>query len=92
MLRAAGGCQQPGIFASVFPLSGESLYTLVNRGNSSRHGPQLQLPRETLTASTIVYDCWRGEKLEPSASGVLSFDMELEGYGCVLVTTQVTPS
>jgi formylglycine-generating enzyme required for sulfatase activity len=86
------GCLQRGVFASLFPRGGESLYTLVNRGGNSTNGAQLKLPPATLTAASIVYDCWRGEKLEPSADGTLSFPMETEGYGCVLVTTQAKAS
>ena len=82
------GCLQPGVFASLFPRDGEMLYTLVNRGGNSTSGLQLQLPKATLTATSIVYDCWRGERLEPSADGSLSFPMETEGYGCVLVTSE----
>eukprot|EP01048_Picozoa_sp_COSAG05_P012231 COSAG05_NODE_1209_length_5506_cov_3.412613_1_plen_664_part_00 len=82
------GCLQSGVFASLFPRSGESLYTLVNRGGNSSSGAQLKLPQAILTASSVVYDCWRGSKLQPSADGTLSFAMESEGYGCVLVTTQ----
>ena len=90
-----------GVFASLFPRDGEALYTLVNRGgNSTRDCPQLQLPKEMLQqgrgssaggaagAKKIVYDCWRGEKLQPSADGVVSFDMDVEGYGACTVCTE----
>eukprot|EP01049_Picozoa_sp_SAG25_P019584 SAG25_NODE_6237_length_576_cov_0.754717_2_plen_118_part_00 len=72
-----GGCLQRGIYASLFPRGGESLYTLVNRGANRTSGAQLRLPKRTLGATSIVYDCWRGEKLQPSADGTLSFPMEV---------------
>eukprot|EP01052_Picozoa_sp_SAG31_P063209 SAG31_NODE_22152_length_532_cov_1.251732_1_plen_146_part_00 len=80
------GCKKPGVFASLFPRDNEFLYTLVNRGGSNTSGPQLHLSQQTLhgdSAATtkIVYDCWRGEQLQPSEDGVVSFDMEVEGFG-----------
>jgi len=83
-----GGVQQRLVFGSLFPRDGESLYTLVNRGPNSTSGAQLQLPKEALAVDTIVYDCWRGVKLTPSAAGMLSFAMPVQGYGCVFVTTK----
>lgn len=80
------GVKHNGVYASVFPQHGEFLYMLVNRGANSTSGPQLQLPKAAVEGSgspIIVYDCWRGEILHPSADRVLSFDMDVEGYGTV---------
>ena len=86
------GCVQPGVYASLFPHGGERLFTLVNRGNNDTSGAQLRLTKSSLSATSVVYDCWRGEKLEPSAEGTLSFPMEVEGFGCVLITSEAKAS
>ena len=81
-----------GIFASKWPSAtqpdSEILWTLVNRNAYDVAGSQLQLPK---TKDAHYYDLWHGVELTPSTEDdhiVLSFDMEKQGYGAILETTQ----
>ena len=77
------------IFASKWPdpVSGRTLWTLVNRGDSDLSGDQL---RVSYTPGTKYYDLWQGIALTPRISGdtaILRFPIEAHGYGAVLATT-----
>ncbi|MEC5143902.1 SUMF1/EgtB/PvdO family nonheme iron enzyme [Chitinophaga sp. 212800010-3] len=77
--------QQAGVFASVFPGKAATVYTLVNRDNTAKTGPQIRLPHR---AGNRYYDAWNGVELQPEVTGneaQLSFPMEGNGYGAVVV-------
>lgn len=75
---------QAGVFASVFPGQGRTLWTLVNRNESDVDGEQLRVPH---VAGTRWYDAWHGTPLEPRIDGehaVLALALEGHGFGAVL--------
>lgn len=76
-----------GVYASRFPGSRETLYTLINRWPLASTGPQLTV---RANPAARFYDLWNGEELHPEVHGglaTLSFSMEVRGYGAVLVDT-----
>ncbi|HXH50488.1 MAG TPA: SUMF1/EgtB/PvdO family nonheme iron enzyme [Terriglobia bacterium] len=76
-----------GIFASMFPGAGETLWTLVNRNQYDVEGKQIEVPYKP---GTRYFDLWHGVELKPDVQGgtaALSFDVEAEGFGSVLGTT-----
>ena len=66
--------------------SGETVWTFVNRGAASISGPQLRVNN---TENLYYYDCYHGTELTP-IDNVVSFDIEVLGYGCVLATPNHT--
>mmetsp|Transcript_38058 Transcript_38058/g.89062 ORF Transcript_38058/g.89062 Transcript_38058/m.89062 type:complete len:747 (-) Transcript_38058:149-2389(-) len=79
------------IFASKWPLGNATLWTIVNRGATDFLGAQLRLP--LLAAGSYFYDCYHGEELHPivnesGQTAELAFEMEREGYGCVLALNE----
>ncbi len=77
---------QPGVFASRFPGSNGTLWTIVNRNEYDVSGPQLKLPHRS---GMHYYDLWRGTELTPAVAGpqaTLSFDLEGLGFGAILAT------
>jgi iron(II)-dependent oxidoreductase len=77
---------QYGTYASAWPGEKQTLYTVINRNAYDVQGPQLLLP---LVEGVHYYDIWNGRELQPqeSASNVLlSFSIEANGFGAVLVT------
>ena len=75
---------QRGVFASRFPDSDVTLWTLVNRHESAVDGEQLALPHRD---GTRYFDVWNGRELTPTARGrdaVLEFALEARGYAAVL--------
>lgn len=83
---------QQGIFGSAFPSPDgkEVLYALVNRKRTSLHAAHLQ-PNKTVTSGMHFYDCYHGVELHPQqTSNVISFEIEGNGFGCVLVTKNST--
>ena len=75
---------QPGIFASRFPVNGQTLWTLVNRNEYEVDGEQLAVP---VQAGMHYYDLWHGVELTPASRegrSVLSFSLESLGFGAVL--------
>jgi formylglycine-generating enzyme required for sulfatase activity len=75
---------QPGVFASRFPIEGQVLTTLVNRGEVTVTGEQLALPH---APGTRYFDLWNGCALTPQiADGIALITLSLEprGYGAVL--------
>jgi gamma-glutamyl hercynylcysteine S-oxide synthase len=77
---------QAGVFASAFPLSDGTLWTIVNRSEYDVEGRQLVVPDRL---GMHYYDLWHGVELRPEvANGKagLSFAVEGLGYGAVLAT------
>ncbi|MCC7496302.1 MAG: SUMF1/EgtB/PvdO family nonheme iron enzyme [Bryobacterales bacterium] len=77
-----------GVFASRFPSAERTLYTVVNRNEFTVAGEQLEIPH---TAGARYYDVWHGVELKPVIRGggaVVSFEMEGNGYGGVLMTRE----
>jgi iron(II)-dependent oxidoreductase len=77
---------QFGTYASAWPNDKQTLYTVINRNAYDVQGPQLQLP---LVEGAHYYDIWNGRELQPQESAgsvLLSFTMEANGFGAVLVT------
>ncbi len=76
----------PGVFATKFPGSGQTLWTLINRGTNAAACGQIQVAVE---ARTRFFDLWRGVELKPESDGAtatLTFTVEPRGYGAVLAT------
>jgi len=79
---------QAGVFASRFPASGSTLWTLVNRNEHDVDGEQIRLPHRE---GTRYFDAWNGVALEPRIEGehaVVAFPMEGAGFGAVLAVTK----
>lgn len=79
---------QDGVFASRFPTTLSTLWTIVNRNEYSVRGPQL---RVSITPGTHFYDLWHGVELKPTVQGkevTLSFDIDGRGFGAVLATSE----
>jgi iron(II)-dependent oxidoreductase len=75
-----------GVYASRWPLGGETLWTIVNRNPYDADGQQMDVP---LTPGARYFDLYRGVELKPETQGkstILSFDMEAQGYGAILAT------
>ena len=77
-----------GVFASRWPLTGRTVWTIVNRNEYDVDGPQMEVPA---AAGIHYFDLYSGTELqvEKDATGksVLSFAIEANGYGAVLGTT-----
>ena len=77
-----------GLFASEFPASHATLWTLVNRTQYDWDGPALRLP---YTTGMHYYDLYHGMELTPvrnAAQTVLSFTLEAHGYAAILASEQ----
>jgi gamma-glutamyl hercynylcysteine S-oxide synthase len=77
---------QFGCFASKFPSSEQTLWTIVNRNAYDLTGDELRVP---LRPGTRYFDVYHGVELQPkmqSDSAVLAFDIESHGYGAILAT------
>ncbi len=75
---------QRGVFASVFPSEGRSLWTLVNRNETDADGEQLRVPR---IEGARWIDAWNGLELTPREDGdhvLLSLALESHGFGAVV--------
>ncbi len=75
---------QHGIFASIFPGAGRTLWTLVNRNEFDVAGPQIRIAN---AAGRHYYDIWHGVEIQPEINGqfaTLSFSMEAHGFGAIL--------
>ena len=75
---------QYGIFASIFPGAGRTLWTLVNRNEFDVAGPQIRIAH---AAGRRYYDLWHGVEIQPEINGqsaTLSFSMEAHGFGAIL--------
>ncbi len=74
---------QAGIYASKWPLSGRTVWTLVNKNEFDVNGEQL----EAEGGGARYFDLWQGVELTPVMRGgkaVLRFPMEANGFGAVL--------
>jgi formylglycine-generating enzyme required for sulfatase activity len=75
-----------GVYGSRWPLSNETVWTIVNRNPYNVAGPQMSI---TDLPGTRYFDLYHGVKLKPENSGqtaVLSFGIEANGYGAILAT------
>lgn len=75
---------QAGVFASRFPASGYTLWTVVNRNEHEVDGEQIRLPHDE---GARYFDAWNGVALEPRIEGahaIVAFPMEGAGCGAVL--------
>jgi formylglycine-generating enzyme required for sulfatase activity len=73
-----------GVFASRWPLGGDTVWTMVNRNQNSVEGRQMTVPH---SEGVRYFDLYRGVELKPERDGsddVLSFDLEARGYGAIL--------
>src|SRR5215471_13894266 len=71
---------QPGVFASRFPTTSSTLWTLVNRNEYSMEGAQLRVAHNV---GTQYFDLWHGIELQPTIQGDeanLRFDLEGRGF------------
>ncbi|MHB8655895.1 MAG: formylglycine-generating enzyme family protein [Terriglobia bacterium] len=78
-----------GIFASMFPGDGQTLWTIVNRNQYDVAGKQIEVPYH---AGERFYDVWHGEELKPEIHGdqaTLRFDIEGEGFGALLAQNEL---
>jgi gamma-glutamyl hercynylcysteine S-oxide synthase len=98
---------QSGVFASRFPTSASTLWTLVNRNEFAVEGEQLRVSHHT---GQHFYDLWHGTELISSedhgATGVrarphatiagdkaiLSFPIDPLGFGTILATNEPLPT
>ncbi len=78
------------VFASRWPLGGETLWTIVSRNEYDLDGRQMSVPyREGIR----YFDLYHGIEVQPVREGdssVLSFAMEAHGYGAILATGGAT--
>jgi len=75
---------QAGVFASRFPGSGMTLWTLVNRSECTVEGEQLAVAH---VEGARYFDAWSGVALTPrlgDGQATLEFSMEGQGFGAVL--------
>lgn len=73
-----------GVFASRWPLSDQTLWTIVNRNEYDLDGPQMRQPN---SPGTHYFDLYHGVELIPdktSEGDVLNFALEAHGYGAIL--------
>ena len=73
-----------GVFASRWPLNGQTVWTLINRNEYNVSGPQLSVP---FHEGARYYDLYHGVELQGQREGdllVLSFPLEAHGFGAVL--------
>jgi len=78
---------QAGIFASRWPQSKNTLWTLINRTSYDVEGGQLRIPAQS---GMHYFDLWHGiEIIAETQSGFqfLSFPVEAHGYGAILATS-----
>lgn len=76
---------QAGVFASKFPGTNATVYTLVNRDSTAKSGAQLTLTGKT---GDRYYDVWNGQQLLPTQQSdqvVLDFTIPGHGFGAVAV-------
>jgi iron(II)-dependent oxidoreductase len=80
-----------GVFSSRWPLSGETVWTIVNRNEYDVAERQMSVPAET---GMHYFDLYHGVELMPETEGktsTLSFPIEAHGFGAILAT-RGTPS
>ncbi|MDP2139158.1 MAG: formylglycine-generating enzyme family protein [Candidatus Didemnitutus sp.] len=75
---------QPGVFATMFPVAGLTLWTVVNRNEYGLEGDQLLVAHQE---GRRYYDVWNGAELPPrlgNGQATLAFPLETRGFGAVL--------
>ncbi len=76
-----------GVFASRWPLSQQTVWTIVNRNDYDVDGMQIELAPEE---GVRYFDLYHGVELTPAKNqagrNVLSFRMEAHGYGAILAS------
>jgi formylglycine-generating enzyme required for sulfatase activity len=81
--------RQRGVFASRFPGTDRTLWTVVNRTEHAIDGEQLALPH---VEGRRWFDAWHGVELQPRIDGGLAhldFALEPRGFGAVLALDAV---
>jgi iron(II)-dependent oxidoreductase len=81
---------QPGVYASMFPTSDGTVWLLVNRSGADLTNAQIAV---SAPPNAVFYDIWHGTILGPLTSGAtatLSFDLDRDGFGAVLMRTTET--
>jgi formylglycine-generating enzyme required for sulfatase activity len=80
------------VFASKWPGSNGTLWTIVNRNSFGVSGRQIELAAQ---AGQRYFDVWHGVELKPEDLGTrvgLNFEMEPLGFGAVLATNNPDPA
>jgi iron(II)-dependent oxidoreductase len=75
-----------GVYASRWPLNGQTVWTLVNRNEFDVTGREVSVPVEE---GVHYFDLYHGVELTPEREGneaVLAFPIEAHGFGAVLAT------
>jgi formylglycine-generating enzyme required for sulfatase activity len=75
-----------GVFASRWPLNGQTVWTMVNRNEYDVSGRELSVPAEN---GVRYFDLYHGVELTPEKDGgeaVLAFAIEKHGFAAVLAT------
>ncbi len=75
-----------GVYASRWPLTDQTVWTIVNRNEYDIAARQMSVPAET---GARYFDLYHGIELKPDIEGtraVLSFPLEAHGYGAILST------
>jgi formylglycine-generating enzyme required for sulfatase activity len=76
-----------GVYASRWPLDGETVWTIVNRNDYDLEGAQIEVAPD---ATMRYFDLYHGVELTPRArsggKAVLEFALEGKGYGAILAT------
>ncbi|MBV8113538.1 MAG: SUMF1/EgtB/PvdO family nonheme iron enzyme [Silvibacterium sp.] len=75
-----------GVFASRWPLNGQTAWTIVNRNEYDISGRQISVPAQD---GMRYFDLYHGEELTPERDGgndVLSFTIEAHGFGAILAS------
>jgi iron(II)-dependent oxidoreductase len=73
-----------GVFSSRWPSGEKTIWTIVNRNEYNITGYQMELPFQE---GMRYYDLYHGREITPVKNGnkvILSFELELKGFGCVL--------
>ena len=75
------------VFASRWPLGGQTLWTIVNRNEFDVDGRQMTVP---YSQGTRYFDLYHGTELKPeleNGKAVLAFATEAHGYGAILASS-----
>jgi iron(II)-dependent oxidoreductase len=83
---------QYGVFASRWPASGQTVWTIVNRNEYDVFGPQLELPA---VAGIRYFDLYHGVELVPeriAGKDRLTFEIESKGFAALLASTTAPDS
>jgi gamma-glutamyl hercynylcysteine S-oxide synthase len=78
--------QSFGVFASRWPLPGQTVWTIVNRNEYDVDGPQMAVP---FKEGARYFDLYHGTEITGQRDGdnlLLSFPIESHGFGAVLAT------